>query len=184
MAVQHREWEIGRHLLRFEPPDVLRTRFRGGVCLQEAMRMVEVSRELGLVQPFFMVGDMTEAGLPEPEARRYLSEHLRFEWITDMIYIRARLAQRAAAKGILLAAYLTEYTMDAHVVKKARFVSTPEEAEALIVQLRAGTVAKPHELEMDGTYENGLELPGPSSKGLSLGGGRRPAGSSRHTVKA
>ena len=136
MEPQIREWTIGRHHLRHEPPDILWVRYRGSVSREEAILMVDISRELGASRPFFMVGDMTEAGLPEPEAGRYFSENLRFEWLLGTLYIGTRLMQRATAKGIFLAAYLSEFT-DEQVLKLIHFVSTKDEALALMAQLRA-----------------------------------------------
>jgi hypothetical protein len=135
------EWEVGRHSLRFEPPDILWVKYRGALCLQEAVRMVEVSRDLGRSGRIFMVGDMSEAGLPDTEAGRYFSEHLRFEWYLGAIYIGARLVQRAMAKGIFLASYLTEHTTDARVLELTHFVATKEEAAALMSQVRTNAAA-------------------------------------------
>lgn len=139
---EHREWEIGRHHIRFEPPDLLWVKHRGGVSLEEAIRMVDISRELGERRPFFMVSDMSEAGMLGLEAGRYLSENLRFEWFLGGFYLGTRLAQRAALKGIILAAYLTDLT-DERNLKLLHFVSSKDEALAGINQLRAGLAARP-----------------------------------------
>lgn len=137
-----REWEIGQHQLHFEPPDILWVKHRGPVSLEEAIRMVAVARELGASRPFFLVGDLKEAGLPELEAGRYFSEHLRFEWLLGSLYTGTRLAQRAAIKGILLAAYLAELT-DERSMQRVHFVSTKDEVLERIVQLRAAAEQPP-----------------------------------------
>jgi hypothetical protein len=143
MTLGLREWRIGPHLIGFEPPDILWSKCRGPFSLEEAIRFSEVAREVGLDRPLFMLADMREAGLAVPEAARYFSEHLRFDRLLGFIYIGTRLAQRASARGILLAAQLTEQTEDADLLTKAHFVSSREEAHELIVRLRADAAAKP-----------------------------------------
>lgn len=137
MSLGHREWKVGQHLIGFEPPDILWAKCRGLISVEEAVRMAALSHEVGSSQPVFLVVEVTEVGQPNPEVGRYFSENLRFERLLGILYIGTRLIHRAAAKGILLAAHLTEQTTDADVLNKAHFVSSKEEALERIARLRA-----------------------------------------------
>jgi hypothetical protein len=150
MALGQLEWRMGLHLFQFEPPDILWVKYRGPFSLQEALLMTERLRELGAVRPYFLVNDMTEAGPLAADAGHYFGENLPFDRLLGLIYIGGRLLHRAAAKGILLAAYLTESTRDQTVPDMGRFVSTQEEACALIIQLRvAATAQRPAEENLE-----------------------------------
>ncbi|PTL79569.1 hypothetical protein [Vitiosangium sp. GDMCC 1.1324] len=130
-----REWTLGAHALRFEPPDILWVEFRGAVSLEEAHRLVELYRELSRPRPFFLVSDLREAAVLDQEVRRYFSENTEPEWILAVIYIGARLAHKAVARGLLLAAYLTGRA-DASAMSKVHFVSTNDQARELLARLR------------------------------------------------
>ncbi|QRN95827.1 hypothetical protein JRI60_43420 [Archangium violaceum] len=136
MTPIHREWTIGNNALRFEPPDLLWAEFRGALSLEGATRLVALYRELGESRPFFMVAEMQAAEPLDPETGRYISEHVRTEWIQGIVYIGARLVHKALARGIVLASQLTEMA-DVNVLAKIHFVSTREQAHALLAQLRA-----------------------------------------------
>ncbi|WP_257452087.1 hypothetical protein [Archangium lipolyticum] len=136
MTPSHREWTIDSNTLHFEPPDVLWVEFRGVLTLQGATRIVDIYRELGESRPFFMMADMTEAEPLDPETGRYISEHVRSQWLQGIVYIGARLVHKALARGIVLAAHLTELT-DESALAKIHFVSTKDQAQELLFQLRA-----------------------------------------------
>jgi hypothetical protein len=136
MTSSRREWEIERNTLRFEPPDVLWIEFRGVTTLNGARRIVDLYRELGESRPFFMVADMEEAELLDPETGRYISEHVQSEWVQGIVYIGARLVHKALARGIVLAAQMSQKA-DENALAKIHFVSTKEQADDLLVQLRA-----------------------------------------------
>lgn len=136
MSLAPRAWTTGRHTLRFEPPDLLWSKFRGSCTRAEAIQMVEIYREVGSVQPFYMLADMEEAEGMESEARRYMSDHIQHEWVLGIIYFKSRLLHRAIAMGMLLAAEMTR--MDkSHLRGKIHFVSTEAKAQELLAQLRA-----------------------------------------------
>lgn len=136
MTSSRREWEIERNTLRFEPPDVLWIEFRGATTLNGARLIVDLYRELGESRPFFLVADMKEAELLDPETGRYISEHVQSEWVQGIVYIGARLVHKALARGIVLAAQLSQKA-DESALAKIHFVSTKEQAHELLVQLRA-----------------------------------------------
>ncbi|OJH42500.1 hypothetical protein [Cystobacter ferrugineus] len=136
MAPIQRKWTIGRNTFHFEAPDVLWARFQGGCCLDEAILLVKLYRELGSVHPFYLLSDMEAAGGIDAEARRYINEHVRQEWLLGVIYFRTRLLHRAIAKGLLLAAEMTR-SEDDPPSTKIYFVSTRERAREFLVQLRA-----------------------------------------------
>lgn len=133
---KQREWRIGAHVLRFEPPDILWGEFRGEISLAEMALMVNVYEELGRARPFFLVGDIAESALISAENRVYLSEHAESDWVLGFIYIGARLAHKAVAKGILLAAQMTGRA-DEGDEKKVHFVATKAQARELLIQLRS-----------------------------------------------
>jgi hypothetical protein len=144
MTLSPREWKIGPHTLRFEPPDLLRIDFRGTLTLEQAARTVEVYRELGTSVSLYALGDMRDADPLTPEVRHYLSEHIRHDWFLASIYFGARLVHKALIKGAVLAAQLTE-SADKEAMERAMeramgniyFTPTQEEAEQLLTQLRA-----------------------------------------------
>ncbi len=136
MTSSRREWEIERNTLRFEPPDLLWIEFRGVTTLEGARRIVDLYRELGESRPFFMVADMKEAEPLDPETGRYISEHVQSKWVQGIVYIRARLVHKALARGIVLAAQLNQRA-DESALTKIHFVSTKEQADDLLAQLRA-----------------------------------------------
>ncbi len=136
MTPTQRQWKIGSSNFHFEPPDILWAEFQGATPLDEVVHVVELYRELSASGPFFLVADMGQGALLDPESARYLSEHARPEWTLGIIYLRARLAQKALAKGILLAAHLSGRVRQSEA-GKVHFVSTKDQAYALIAQLRA-----------------------------------------------
>ncbi len=136
MTPSHREWRIGAHMFRFEPPDLLRIEFKGNLSLEEATRVVELYRELGASRPLYMMGCMKDAELLEPEVRQYISENVRSEWFQATVYYEARLIHKALIKGVVLAAQLIERASKS-AVDAIQFTSTREQAEALIARLRA-----------------------------------------------
>lgn len=135
MTPTQRLWTIGSNTLHFEPPDILWGEFQGESTLEEARHLVALYREMSGSGPFFLVGDLKPGATLDAESRRYISEHAPPEWVQGIIYIGARLAQKALAKGIMLAAHLTgraEQSAEA----KVHFVSTKAQAYELIVRLR------------------------------------------------
>lgn len=130
-----REWTLGAHVLRFEPPDILWAEFRGRTSLAEAVRLVELYEEVGRSRSFFLVADVTNTDTLDQETRRYISEKAEPEWVQGIIYIGARLVQKAVARGIFLVFWLTGRA-DKSVMSKVHFVSTRAEASALIARLR------------------------------------------------
>jgi hypothetical protein len=138
MTPNRREWTIGENTFLFEPPDLLRATYRGPCSLREAKQVVELCQELGTVRPFYMLGDMEEAGAMDGEARRYFSEHFQAEWLLEMISYKTRLRHRALIMGLRLALEMTR-SEENSLLAKLHFVSTREKAEALLGQLRART---------------------------------------------
>ena len=131
-----REWTIGNSTFHFEAPDLLWAKHQGHCSLDEAIRIVNLYRELGRIRPFFLLADMARAEGMEPEARRHISENLRPEWLLGVIFFNARLLHKAIAKGLLLAAQLTR-SEDDPPRTQVYFVSTRDKARELSVQLRA-----------------------------------------------
>jgi len=134
---QQREWSIGASVLRFEPPDLLWAQFRGTFSLEETKRLVDIYRELSS-RPFYLVADLREVTAIPEEIRRYLSEHADPRWILGVIYVGARLAQKAAVKSLLVAAWLLGRA-DKSELSKIHFASTPAEAHELLARLHGAT---------------------------------------------
>jgi hypothetical protein len=133
---EQREWTLGAHRLRLEPPDTLWVAYQGSISLEEVRLLVDCYRELGRSGPFFLVVDLREAGRVYSEIQRYFSEHADTAWVHANIFIGARLAHKASAKGIFLAAWLTGRSQT-NELSKIHFVSTPDEASELVARLRA-----------------------------------------------
>jgi hypothetical protein len=131
-----REWRLGANVLRFEPPDILWAEFHGDLSLAEAACLVELYEELGRSRAFFLVADVTNAPPLSEELRRYISDKTRPEWVHGIIYVGARLTQKAIARGIFLAYWLTGRA-DKSELSKVHFVSTKSQASELIARLRA-----------------------------------------------
>ena len=134
---QQREWRIGSSELRFEPPDLLWAEFRGELTLEETRRLVDVYRELRS-RPFYMVADLREVTAIPEETRRYLSEHADPRWILGVIYVGARLVHRAAAKGLIIAAWLLGRAEKSDLAR-IHFVSTHAQAQEILTRLRGAT---------------------------------------------
>ncbi|QRO01250.1 hypothetical protein JRI60_20585 [Archangium violaceum] len=131
-----REWMVGDHIFRFEPPDVIWATYHGPLTLEHATRVMGIFQELREFHPLIVVSVMKDAGRLDPEAGRYFSEKIPSEWSLGTIYIGARLLHRALAKGIALAAQLTGHG-DGRGAERLLFVSTFEQAHEAIAQLRA-----------------------------------------------
>ncbi|WNG21450.1 hypothetical protein [Cystobacter fuscus] len=101
--------------------------------------MIEIYRELGTAVPLYVLGSMSEAEPLEPEVRHYLSEHMRSEWFQATVYFGARLVHKALIKGVVIAAHLDESnkTLADASLATIHFAATQEEAEQLLLQLRA-----------------------------------------------
>jgi len=126
-----REWKWEGHHVRFEPPDMLFHSVSGHTRLTDVHMFLDIYRELGSRAPFFVVVDLAAAGKLDEDARRNVSENLQTEWFAGVIYLRARLMYRAIAKGITVFLRLIgNSSVEPH------FVSTEEEARALIDRLR------------------------------------------------
>jgi MFS superfamily sulfate permease-like transporter len=138
---EQREWKVGDTTVRFEPPDLVWVRTQGQATFEDAPRMVDIYRELGQQRPLLIVADLSQATTLDMEGGRYISEHVRPEWIQGCIYIGARLLHKAISKGIALAAHLTGRT-DESALTKVHFVANEAEARALIDRVRVKRLAK------------------------------------------
>jgi hypothetical protein len=131
-----REWRLGANVFRFEPPDILWAELHGESTLEQTRGLVELYRELGTSRPFYLVVDVRDSVPLGQEPRRYISENAEAGWVLGVIYVGARLAHKAVARGIMLAAYLTGRA-DKSAVAKVQFASTLAEASELIDRLRS-----------------------------------------------
>ena len=138
---ESREWKVGGTTVRFEPPELAWVHTRGSASLEDAVRLVDVYRELGEQQPLLIVSDLSEATTLDLEGGRYLSEHVQPEWILGTIYIGARLLHRAVAKGIALAAHLAGRA-EASALTRVHFVSSEAQARDLITRMRSERFGK------------------------------------------
>ena len=132
---EQREWALGAQRLRFEPPDILWVDFQGKVSLEEITLLVDVYRKLGTSAPFFLVGDLRGVPLMDEAPQRYLTDHVDPAWVLGNVFIGARLAHKAAVRGVYLAAWLTGRA-ETSELSKIHFVSTPAEASELVARLR------------------------------------------------
>ena len=136
-----REWTIGASVLRFEPPDILWAEFRGTLSLEETVRLMDVYRELSRPRPFFLVADIREVDTLSEDVRRYFSENVDTQWVLGVIYVGARLAHKAAVKGMLVAAWMLGRTEKSEL-SKVHFASTHAQAQELLARLREQNTSK------------------------------------------
>lgn len=130
-----REWRLSQSLYQLETPGLVRVTMRGGGSLEEVIETVALYRELAAVGPFFVLADMFEAGGVDAEARHYIDEHVRPEWLLGFIYFNTRLLHRSIAMGMLIAYELVR--KEPHPWRgKIHFVDTEAEGRALHARLR------------------------------------------------
>ncbi|MET0401193.1 MAG: hypothetical protein ABW123_02270 [Cystobacter sp.] len=142
MTREPREWTIGEHTFRLEPPDLLWVTIQGGCTLEEAVRIVRLYRELGEVSPVFVLSDMRASMGMDAESRRYMSDHVQHHWFRAMILYNTRLLHRAIARGLIIAASMTR-AMEGPPRMKMHFVSTRDDALELLAGLRAQEDERP-----------------------------------------
>lgn len=136
-----REWTVGASVLRFEPPDLVWADFRGTLTVEDIARMMDIYRELNRSGPFFMVADLRALDTLSEEVRRYFSENVDSKWIHAVIYVGARLVQKAAVKGLLVASWLLGRTEKSEL-SKIHFAATHAQALELLARLRAQRTSK------------------------------------------
>lgn len=100
---QQQDWSFGENHAWFEPPEILRARFRGVLDEASARWSVGLYQELGLRQRFYLLADIT-GSRHTPEGRKLLAENLRSEWFFGIVYIGASPEQQAVSTGFMLAA--------------------------------------------------------------------------------
>ncbi len=133
-----REWRIGESLFQFEPPDLLRASYHGRLCEQQAVHFLRLYEEVFTATgPFFLLGDMRTATGLEPDAQRYLNDHIQYAWLRGVVYSNARLALRALSAGFLLASEMTR-AQTSSLTGKIHFATSEQEARGIIARLRAG----------------------------------------------
>lgn len=130
------EWRIGRHVFRQEAGDLLCVRLEGSNSLEESIQMVHVYRTLGEQQPYFVLADLETAEKMDSEARRFMSENMQAEWFLGFIFYNTRLVHRALARGLIIAAELFHAVPQSRISQRLHFVSTQDQAHALLAQLR------------------------------------------------
>ncbi|MCY1082296.1 hypothetical protein [Archangium lansingense] len=126
------EWTFGTHQAWLESPDVLWMKIRGATTLEDGVAILEIYREVGSHQRFYLVTDLSEATTIDLKARDHVSWNSHTEWFHGAIYIGAGLVQRAVANSMSFFHSLTgKATLPQH------FVSTENEARALIADERS-----------------------------------------------
>ena len=137
MQMQPREWKIGTHDIRFEPPDTLSVKIVGDVRVDEASRIIDLCAELGAKAPFYLIADLSGIGSIPSEARGVASKQIRPEWYKGVVYVGASFVAKAAVKSLSVVFYLAgKYTAD------VEFVATAEEAPAALAKQKAKHRAK------------------------------------------
>ncbi|MFY0571787.1 hypothetical protein ACN28E_49270 [Archangium lansingense] len=126
-----REWKFGTHSAHFEQPDILWVSIQGETTLQDAIALLELYKELGSQNPFYVVTDLTEATSFEAEAREHTTKSINPSWFLGSVYIGAGFVQKALAKSLAFVHAMTgRLTFDMH------FVSKEQEARELIARER------------------------------------------------
>jgi hypothetical protein len=129
---QPHEWNFGTHRAWFEPPDVLWMKIRGETSLEDAITILELYREVGSHQRFFLVTDLSEATSVDLKARDHVSWNFQTEWFHGAIYIGAGLMQRAVATSMSFFHSLT-----GQATRPQHFVPTENDARALLAEERS-----------------------------------------------
>ncbi|WP_434385209.1 hypothetical protein [Melittangium boletus] len=137
MSPRTREWRIGEHRFHHEPPDLLRADFQGRLYEQEAIQLMHLYEEVSRVEPFFLLVDVGAAEGIDPDAQRYLNDHMSPTWMRGIIYFHARLVHRAVSAGLLLASEMARAEVSP-LRGKVHFAATEQEARAIIARMRAG----------------------------------------------
>jgi hypothetical protein len=135
MMVQ-REWMFGTNRVRFEPPNLVVAKFVGTTALEDARRTIQVYKEVGSEQPFFLIADISESSIDKP-ARDYLTQNVRPEWLLGVVYVGAGLVQKAATKAMAIAIYVTGKSN-----LEFLFADTEAQARALYERKRGAWAAK------------------------------------------
>ena len=122
MCGTHRSW--------FEPPDILWQQFRGVTTLEETRWSVDVYREVAGYGPFYAAIDVTGSELTA-DARKFLSENTRTEWLRGVVYIGAGFIQKAMTKSLMVV-----YLFDKKPPYDIVYAASMEEARAWIERHR------------------------------------------------
>jgi hypothetical protein len=132
----HREWTFGTNSVRFEPPDLVLSNYKGTTRLEDARRTIDIYKELGAKQPFFLIVDVTDSSI-DKQAREFLTQNVRTEWLLGVVYVGAGLAQKAATKAMSIALYVTgKWSID------FLFANSQQEARAIYERKRAERASK------------------------------------------
>lgn len=132
-----REWTIGKYLLRFEEPDVLRLKAGSTCSLEDAQRMLALIGELSAARPLILITEVGGARL-DMEVRAALARGMRPEWVRCFINVGASFVQRALIKAMALAAW-----MNTHAPREVHFTDTVEQAQELAAHIRLTPRARP-----------------------------------------
>jgi len=106
--------------------------------LEDTKSLVDIYREVSVSGPFFLVADLSEVTTIPEETRRYLSENAEPSLFLGVIYVGARLVHRAAAKGLIIAAWLLGRAEKSDL-SRVHFASTQDQVPALLARLRGAT---------------------------------------------
>lgn len=137
MMTQPRDWKIGTHDIRFEPPNTLSVKISGDIRVDEASRIIDICAELGNKEPFYLIADLSGIGSIPSEARGVASKQIRPEWYKGVVYVGASFVAKAAVKSLSVVFYLAgKYTAD------VEFVTTAAEAPAALAKQKAKHRAK------------------------------------------
>ncbi|REG23535.1 hypothetical protein ATI61_1163 [Archangium gephyra] len=133
-----RDWMLGTHHARFDPPDTLRMTIKGDIGLEDARKLTDICREVAEKQPIYLVVDVTGLGGISPELRSFASKNMHASWYRGVVYVGASLVTKAALKSVAMVLYLTgksPFDID--------FVDTPDQVSAAIQRqrLKRGTQA-------------------------------------------
>jgi hypothetical protein len=126
-----RDWMLGTHHVRFEPPDTLRMAIKGAIHLEDAQRLTDICRGLAEKQPIYLVVDVTGLGGLSPDLRSFASKNIHASWYRGVVYVGANLMTKAALKSVAMVLYLTgksPFDIDC--------VDTPEQVPAAIQRQR------------------------------------------------
>ena len=125
-----KEWTFGTHSARWESPDLLRVTWRGPTRVEDVDSVVAIFQQVAESGPIFGISEVSGSTI-DKAAREHFSQSLQAQWFHGLIYVGANALQRAIAKAIVIALYLT-----GHWRVDVEFAETQEEALQIISRIR------------------------------------------------
>ncbi|HMY14715.1 MAG TPA: hypothetical protein PKA58_00230 [Polyangium sp.] len=132
------DWHfIGKHCMRFEPPDLFITRLIGDVSLEQNLESMRWLDDLEIPTiGFYSLVDVSEVGRQDPRLMKAADSVQSKHRCRAMVYYNARFHQRTLVNIFLRAAKVINHPL---AKTPTKIFSTEEEARAWIAADRTKT---------------------------------------------